>query len=70
MVEILVKGVTLKQGMGECKAALKVLSLVIKTDSFRSVPVFRPDMGVKGRMKSLLAGMDNKYGNLACCMSC
>lgn len=48
MVAILVKGMALKQGVGECKAALKVLSLAIKMDSFHSVTVFRPEGGSEG----------------------
>lgn len=61
-----VKGMTLKQGMGECKAGLNALSLGIKMDSFHSVPVLLRE----GAMKTLLAGMDNGYGILVCCMSC
>lgn len=58
MATNVVKGIALKQGMGECKAALNALSLDIKRDSFHSVPVFRPDDGSEGAHENFLG----RYG--------
>lgn len=61
MGAILVKGMALKQGVRQSKAALAALPLGIKMNSFDSLPVFRPGYGSEGKTESLLAAMDNKY---------
>lgn len=48
MAANVVEGMALKQGMGECKAALNALSLDIKMDSFHSVQEIHPEDGSEG----------------------
>lgn len=64
MAANVVEGMALKQGMGECKAALNALFLDIKMDSFHSVQKFQPEDGSKGGQQVSLGRYGRRISQL------